>query len=103
MSVLSPLGSYFQELDRRKLFSPEELNRLVRRAKRGDVQVRNRVIECNLRLVVNIARRYTNRGLEFDDLVGYGNEGLFRAVELFPTLAKDSLQYLRKPLDQAID
>ena len=50
---------------------------------KGDAKARKRMIESNLRLVVKIARRYYNRGLEFLDLVEEGNLGLLRAVEKF--------------------
>ncbi|RUO77390.1 RNA polymerase sigma factor RpoS [Idiomarina seosinensis] len=54
-----------------------------RRALKGDQAARRRMIESNLRLVVKIARRYSNRGLALLDLVEEGNLGLIRAVEKF--------------------
>ncbi|MGM0481425.1 MAG: RNA polymerase sigma factor RpoS [Pseudomonadota bacterium] len=54
-----------------------------RRALKGDEAARRRMIESNLRLVVKIARRYSNRGLALLDLVEEGNLGLIRAVEKF--------------------
>ena len=56
-----------------------ELRRLVAE---GDA-ARNRLLEANLRLVVSIAKRYTNRGVAFLDLIQEGNLGLIRAVEKF--------------------
>lgn len=46
-------------------------------------KARKRMIEGNMRLVISIAKRYGNRGLEFSDLVGEGNNGLIKAVEKF--------------------
>jgi RNA polymerase primary sigma factor/RNA polymerase nonessential primary-like sigma factor len=55
---------------------------LVRVVTEGDA-ARNRLLEANLRLVVSIAKRYTNRGIPFLDLIQEGNLGLIRAVEKF--------------------
>lgn len=53
------------------------------KAKKATKEARKRLIECNLRLVVSIARKYVNRGLPFLDLVQEGNMGLMKAVEKF--------------------
>jgi len=65
------------------LLTAEEEIHLARRARAGDLQSRNRMIESNLRLVVKIARRYLNRGMALLDLIEEGNLGLIRAVEKF--------------------
>ena len=54
-----------------------------RLALKGDMEARKKMIECNLRLVVKISRRYMNRGLALLDLIEEGNLGLIRAVEKF--------------------
>lgn len=49
----------------------------------GDIESRNRLVQANLRLVPWVARRYVNRGLTFEDLVGEGNLGLIRAAQKY--------------------
>jgi len=74
---------YLGEIGFSPLLSPEEEVYYARRSLKGDKASRNRMIESNLRLVVKIARRYTNRGLALLDLIEEGNLGLIRAVEKF--------------------
>ena len=81
--LLDPTRQYLDEIGVSPLLSADEEKKLARRAQRGDDSARRRMIECNLRLVVNIARRYLNRGLPLLDLIEEGNLGLIRAVEKF--------------------
>lgn len=74
---------YLSEIGFSPLLSAEEEVYFSRLALKGDAKARARMIESNLRLVVKIARRYTNRGLALLDLVEEGNLGLIRAVEKF--------------------
>jgi len=74
---------YLSEIGRAKLLSAEEEQTLARAARRGCMASRQRMIECNLRLVVKVARSYINRGLPLLDLIEEGNLGLIRAVEKF--------------------
>ena len=66
-----------------RLLSPDEEISLAKKVKRGDKAARERMIEANLRLVINIAKRYLNRGLPFQDLIEEGNIGLIKAVGKF--------------------
>ncbi len=74
---------YLNEIGESRLLTAEEEITLSRLAQRGDNAARQRMIVCNLRLVVKIARRYLNRGLPLLDLIEEGNLGLIRAVEKF--------------------
>ncbi|MGI0152263.1 RNA polymerase sigma factor RpoS [Pseudidiomarina sp. WS423] len=74
---------YLSEIGYSPLLTAEEEVYFSRLARKGDAKARCRMIESNLRLVVKIARRYTNRGLALLDLVEEGNLGLIRAVEKF--------------------
>jgi RNA polymerase primary sigma factor len=77
------LGVYLSEIARIPLLTREEEQALARRVRAGDEAAKQRMIEANLRLVVQIARRYLNRGLPLPDLIEEGNLGLLRAVEKF--------------------
>src|SRR3989441_12090175 len=77
------LAVYLREIGRIPLRSREEEVELARRARAGDAAAKSRLIEANLRLVVQVARRYLNRGLPLPDLIEEGNIGLLRAVDKF--------------------
>ena len=77
------LGVYLAEIARIPLLTREQEQELARRVRAGDDAAKQRMIEANLRLVVQIARRYLNRGLPLPDLIEEGNLGLLRAVEKF--------------------
>ena len=74
---------YLREIGKSPLLSAEEEIHYARKALQGDLQAKNHMIECNLRLVVKIARRYLHRGLTLLDIIEEGNLGLIRAVEKF--------------------
>ncbi len=81
--VLDATQIYLSEIGFSPLLTAEEEIFFARRALRGDIASRQRMIESNLRLVVKISRRYNNRGLALLDLIEEGNLGLIRAVEKF--------------------
>jgi RNA polymerase nonessential primary-like sigma factor len=74
---------YLSEIGRARLLTAEEEIELSRAAQAGCVASRQRMIESNLRLVVNVARAYVRRGMPLLDLIEEGNLGLIRAVEKF--------------------
>jgi len=80
-STQSPLETYLREINETPLLTPEEEQELAEAIARGDPQARDRMVRANLRLVVNIARNYTGKGLSLQDLIEEGNLGLLRAVE----------------------
>ncbi|MHC4400958.1 MAG: sigma-70 family RNA polymerase sigma factor [Planctomycetota bacterium] len=82
-SVQSPLETYLREINETPLLSPADEQDLAVAIGDGDVQARDRMVRANLRLVVNIARGYTGKGLGLQDLIEEGNLGLLRAVEGF--------------------
>lgn len=74
---------YLNEIGYRSLLTGEEEIDLARKTKKGDSVARQKMIECNLRLVVKIARRYLRRGMALADLIEEGNLGLIHAVEKY--------------------
>jgi RNA polymerase primary sigma factor len=86
-SVQSPLETYLREVNETPLLNAEQERALAYRIERGDSEARDQMVRANLRLVVNIARSYTGKGLDLQDLIEEGNLGLLRAVEDFdPTM-----------------
>jgi RNA polymerase primary sigma factor len=77
------LAVYLREIARIPLLTREQEGELARRIRAGEEAAKQRLIEANLRLVVQVARRYINRGLPLPDLIEEGNIGLLRAVEKF--------------------
>jgi len=74
---------YLREIEGSQLLTAEEEVYYSRKSLKGCEASRKKMIECNLRLVVKISRRYMNRGLALLDLIEEGNLGLIRAVEKF--------------------
>ncbi len=79
----SPLETYLREINETALLTADEEKDLARRIEVGDTEARDQMVRANLRLVVNIARGYTGKGLALQDLIEEGNLGLLRAVEGF--------------------
>ncbi|MFO0842815.1 MAG: RNA polymerase sigma factor RpoD/SigA [Gemmataceae bacterium] len=77
------LAAYIRDISPSPLLSAAAERRLAERIGTGDSEARDRMVRANLRLVVNVARAYTGKGLPLEDLIAEGNLGLMRAAELF--------------------
>ena len=79
---VASVKQYVKEIKRRSI-TPDESTDLTQRMSAGDAAARNRLIEGNLRFVIQVARNYQGMGLELEDLIGFGNIGLFEAADRF--------------------
>src|SRR4029453_5825526 len=82
-AVQNPLETYLREINETALLTAEQEKELSYRINDGEKEARDQMVRANLRLVVNIARGYTGKGLPLQDLIEEGNLGLLRAVEGF--------------------
>src|SRR5437899_564480 len=101
------LKRYLQEIGQFPLLTPQEEIELAGKIKKGDAAARERMINANLRLVVTIARDYSNLGLPLLDLISEGNIGLTKAVERFePTkgakLSTYAMWWIKKAIKRAL-
>lgn len=78
-----PVKAYLREIGHYQMLTEEQEIEVAQRVKLGDEQAKKTLIEANLRLVVSIAKRFTQRGLQFLDLIQEGNLGLMKAVDKF--------------------
>lgn len=81
---------------------------LIQQAQNGDLKARNQIVESNLRFVVQVAKQYQGMGVAFEDLVAFGNIGLFEALERFDTSKKVkfltfAVWYVRAELNKALN
>src|SRR5688572_12092699 len=74
-SVQSPLETYLREINETPLLTADEEKQLAVRIGQGDTRARDQMVRANLRLVVNIARGYSGKGLGLQDLIEEGNLG----------------------------
>ncbi|MFQ5735412.1 MAG: RNA polymerase sigma factor RpoD/SigA [Thermodesulfobacteriota bacterium] len=77
------LRFYFNSIKKYPLLTSREEIQLADQIARGDQRARHKMIEANLRLVVNISKRYMGRGFPLQDLIEEGNIGLIKAAERF--------------------
>lgn len=83
MDVDEPIKMYLREIGQIPLLSYEEEIEYAQKVLNGEEEAKQKLIESNLRLVVSIAKKHTNRGLKMLDLIQEGNMGLMKAVEKF--------------------
>lgn len=79
----STISIYLKEINKIPLLSYEEEIELAKKAAAGDQVAKNKIVNANLRFVVNVAKKYQKKGLELEDLISEGNIGLLSAIEKF--------------------
>lgn len=77
------LALYLKDINKIPLLTREEENELALKAAAGDWNAKHKIVNANLRFVVNVAKKYQNRGLDLTDLISEGNIGLLTAIERF--------------------
>lgn len=77
------LGTYLKEINKIPLLTYDEECDLAKKAQKGDKAARDKIVNANLRFVVNVAKKYQNRGLDLTDLISEGNIGLLTAIEKY--------------------
>ena len=77
------LAMYLKEINKVPMITHEEEIELAQKAQAGDKAAKDKLVNANLRFVVNVAKKYRNHGLDLTDLISEGNLGLLTAVEKF--------------------
>ena len=83
VKVNDSVKMYLKDIGKVQLLTPQEEIDLAKRILEGDEEAKKHLITANLRLVVNLAKHYVGRGMQFLDLISEGNIGLIKAVEKF--------------------
>ncbi len=101
------LRTYVRQIGSGKLLTAREEAALARRKDAGDLRAKARLVECNLRLVISIAKAYSSSGVPLLDLIREGNLGLIRAVEKFDhrrgfKLSTYATWWIRQSISRAI-
>ena len=97
------LTAYLAEINKIPLLTKEEEYECAVAAKNGDEEARKRLVQSNLRFVVNVAKKYQNQGIPLSDLISEGNIGLMNAADRFdPELGYHFISYAVWWIRQAI-
>jgi RNA polymerase primary sigma factor len=101
-------SSYIHHLTRQRLLTPDEERELARLAQQGDRHAKNRLIEANMRLVINIAKNYHSALVPFEDLVQEGAIGLMTACERYDPemgyrFSTYATHWIKQAISRAID
>lgn len=80
---MNNIDIYMRDISRHKPLSREKEKEVFAHVKKGERWAINKIINSNLRFVINVASKYRGQGLDIDDLINIGNTGLIRAVESF--------------------
>lgn len=107
IDISDTVDTYLKEIGRYPLLSAEQEKKLAIKAANGDEIAKQYFIECNLKLVVSIAKQYINRGLSFMDLVQEGSIGLMNATERFDVtrgfkFSTFAIYWIRQSISRAI-
>ena len=102
------IPSYLNRLTQAPLLTAEEEIHLTRAVQRGDLNAKQRLIESNMRLVINIAKTYRNRTIPLEDLIQEGAIGLMQAAERFDPdkgyrFSTYATHWIRQAIGRAID
>ena len=105
---VSSVNRYMKEVKKAKPMARGVEAHLILLAQNGDLRARNKLIECNLRFVVQVAKQYQGMGVQFEDLIGFGNIGLFEALERFDSTKKVkfityAVWYIRAEINKALN
>ena len=106
-SADQPLGTYATDIAVSTPLSREREDALGQRIRQGDLEARNKLVQANLRFVVEVARKYQNQGLPLADLVSAGNLGLITAAERFDSskgfkFITYAVWWVRQAINQAL-
>lgn len=107
-AVTDSMDMYLNRIGKWPLLSHKEELELARRARLGDNEAKHRLVECNLKLVVSIAKMYARSGVSLPDLIQEGNIGLMRAAETFDPsrgfrFSTYAVAWIRQAITRAIE
>lgn len=108
MATEDEIPSYLSQLTKAPLLTPEAELKLTRAIVAGDQEAKKRLIEANMRLVINIAKSYRNKAIPFEDLIQEGAIGLMQAADRFDPekgyrFSTYATHWVRQAIGRAID